>query len=107
VYGAESIGETWYAAAFGGKAIFDKQAEMLRPFIPVLGVDADAPGRQALCRICEDLRSKNIEPMYVKPPPPFKDWNAMLQKVSPLVMLTYIRRNERPLTDQDLLLLMR
>ena len=106
VYGAESIGEKAYACAFGGKTISEKQIEMLRPYIPVLGVDTDRAGRQALCRICQELRSAAINPMWVKPPPPYKDWNAMLQKVHPRVMLAYIRQNERPMTDQDLLLLM-
>ena len=105
-HSAESLGEKMYSAAFGSKNVSEKQIEMLRPYIPVMGLDADWYGRRALARVCQELRSKGMLPYFVRPPEKWKDWNKMLQETSPKVLIRYIQRNERPITETDLLRLL-
>ena len=105
-YSAQSLGEKMYAAAFGGKNVSEKQVEILRPFVPVLGLDADWYGKRALARVCQDMKSKHIMPYFVRPPDKWKDWNKMLQETSPKVLVRYIQNNERPITESDLLRLL-
>lgn len=92
------------SCALGGKAIFDKQIEMIRGFIPVLCFDTDDKnidaGGQALVEVGEILKSKGFDKVYyVRPPKKYKDWNKMLVDTSEKIVNYYIQKNETEFTD--------
>lgn len=83
------------AAAFGGKEMFEAQAEYLRNYIPVLCVDNDKAGLSALKKVGDFLISQGFNKIfYIRPPKGFKDWNELLTKgLSPKVVRSYINKN--------------
>lgn len=84
------------AGAFGGKHLTENQLELLRSFRPVICVDSDKAGTEALAKIGETLLQNGFaEVGFVRPPRPYKDWNEMLQKVGPKVLAHYVRNKER------------
>ena len=92
-----------YAAAIGGKAIGDKQVEMLRPYIPVLAFDADSgtkdAGGTALVDIGNKLKQKGFdEVFFARPPKKYKDWNKMLVEVGPKIIQAYLGSCKKPYT---------
>lgn len=96
------------AAAIGGKAIEEKQIEMIRGYNPVLCLDTDTgrvdSGGNALLKIGNALKAKGFNALsFVRPPIKFKDWNKMLSDVGPKILHAYIKQNEKPYTDETFL----
>jgi DNA primase len=102
-FSAIQEGHKMYTAAFGGKNISDKHLEIVSPFMPVLCVDTDKAGKQGVISMNERMRARGLRPYLIRPPKQFKDWNKMLQEVGPKVLITYIRKNEKPITDRVLM----
>lgn len=86
----------YYSAAFGGKALSDAQVEILKPYIPVLCLDADKAGAEALIKMGDYLLKKGFSEVYfVRAPKEYKDWNGMLQNNSEKIVRFYISKNEK------------
>lgn len=86
----------FHGVAIGGKQIYDRQVEYIKDYIPVICVDTDKAGDQALLEIGDKLISKGFEKIfYVRPPSSFKDWNEMLVKTSVNLIRAYIAKNEK------------
>ena len=101
------VGESLYTGAFGGKSLSDKQAEMLRPYDPlILCLDADKAGKSGLINMAQKLHAFGKRPYYVRPPEKYKDWNKMLEIVGEKIVVHYLLRNIKPLDDRELLKLM-
>ena len=84
------------AAAFGGKALSDAQCEILKPYVPVLCLDADRAGAEALPKMGDLLLRKGFKKVfYVRAPKEHKDWNSMLQNDGEKIIRVYIRNNEK------------
>ena len=85
-----------YSAAFGGKALSDAQVEILKPYIPVLCLDADKAGADALLVMGDFLLKKGFSDVYfVRAPKEYKDWNGMLQNSGEKLIRFYINSNEK------------
>lgn len=96
-FDADSIAQTSFCGgALGGKAISEKQIELLRGYEICLCLDNDKHGRPATMLIGQMLVAAGFIVSYVRPPGTFKDWNEMLVKVGPDVMEAYIERHEKP-----------
>lgn len=79
------------AGAFGGKSITEAQVELMRDYVPVICVDNDNAGRDALPKICNFLKSYGINDIsYVRPPIGYKDWNDVLCKFGPNILRKYV-----------------
>jgi hypothetical protein len=85
------------AAAMGGKELGDRQFEYLKPFTPVLCLDTDKAGGEALLNIGSKLKRKGISEVYfVRPPQGTKDWNDLFIKHGPKIVRAFILKNEKP-----------
>lgn len=84
-----------FAGAFGGKAMSESQIEFIRPYKPVISLDNDTAGINALPQIGDSLISKGINFKYVFPPKQCKDWNQMLEKYGPRILSAYLKNNEK------------
>ena len=103
-FDALSIAKTGlFAGALGGKNIFDSQIEFMRPYKPVICIDNDEAGREALPKIGDALRRRGIMLGYVMPPKEKdgvkRDWNKLLEKYGPKILSAYLEHNERPYDD--------
>ena len=86
----------FHSAAFGGKEIYDKQIEYISDYVPVISVDTDKAGDEALLDIGDKLISRGFTKVfYIRPPAVFKDWNEMLVKHSPNLIKAYILKNKK------------
>jgi len=84
------------SAALGGKNMTDKQVEMLRGLVPVLALDADDAGAEALPKIAKNLMSKGFGKIfYVRPCKEFKDWNGLLVAKGKKILRHYILSKEK------------
>lgn len=84
------------SVALGGKNMTDAQLGMLKDTLPVLCLDADEAGGQALPRIATRLRKAGFASVrYVRPSKEHKDWNGLLVARGPDVLAGYIRSQER------------
>lgn len=84
------------SAALGGKNMTDKQIEMIKNYIPVLCLDADDAGGDALIKIANKLLSKGINQIfYVRPCLEFKDWNGLLVEKGDKILKYYIKTQEK------------
>ena len=86
----------FHSAAFGGKSLSDAQVEILKPYIPVLCLDADKAGSEALPVMGDFLLRKGFSDIsFIRAPKECKDWNAMLQNNGEKLVRFYINNNER------------
>lgn len=86
----------FFSAACGGKELSEAQISLLRSYIPVLCVDNDKAGLNALSKLGDALLEKGVKDIrFVRPSTEYKDWNAMLQKVGSRVMSQYIKHREK------------
>ena len=78
-FDAMSLAQCGYnAGAVGGKALSDKQKEMLKPYRVTVAFDSDKAGRDAY-RIADELLSQRFSEIgIVRPPQGVKDWNKLL-----------------------------
>lgn len=85
-----------YSAALGGKAMTQRQMELLSPYEIVLCLDADDAGGKATSSIASELLSsgKN-EVRYVRPSLEYKDWNGLLVAKGPKILAAYVRAQEK------------
>jgi len=84
------------SAAFGGKNLSEAQIKILTPYIPVLCLDADNAGAEALPKMGDSLlRMGFSEVFYVRASKEHKDWNSMFQNDGQKVVRAYIKQNER------------
>lgn len=102
-YAGQQVDEKMYAGAFGGKNLSDMQIELLRPYEITLALDRDAAGEKAVALMAQTLRSLGKGCHYVLPPEGFKDWNEMLQKTSPGILIRFLLRNRRTVDVATLL----
>lgn len=96
-FDAECIAEAGLpAAAFGGKAISDKQAMMLVEYKPVLCLDNDKAGKAALTNIAKLLIHRGFGVIsYVRPASAFKDWNEMAIHFGTNILKAFITSQEK------------
>jgi DNA primase len=94
-----------HGGACGGKALTDKQLELLRPYSICICFDTDKSGETALNKIGDKLISSGIrEVSYVRPPVDSKnpqkkmDWNKMLVELGERIVELYISTQEKPFT---------
>lgn len=84
------------AAACGGKAVSEKQIEMLKPYQVAIAFDADKSGAGALNKLGEVFEHHaDFQVAYVRPPLAYKDWNCMLIDCGPKVIRAYIEKEEK------------
>lgn len=83
--------------ALGGKNLSQDQAEYLRGYRPVVCLDNDISGREAILTVGENFLSHGFATglAFVRPPVGFKDWNAMLLKLKPVIIKAYIQKAQR------------
>jgi len=85
------------AAACGGKAVSEKQMEMLKTYHVAIAFDADKSGAGALNKLGGIFEHyADVKVTYIRPPTRYKDWNEMLKDAGPRVMAAYIHQNEQP-----------
>jgi DNA primase len=89
----------FHSAALGGKAATEKQISMIKEFKPVLCLDADDAGTEALSKIASTLMTKGISVSYVKPCKEYKDWNGLLEEKGERILREYVRTQERPYNE--------
>lgn len=94
------------SGAWGGKNVSDTQAKLMRPYIPVICLDNDKAGREALPKIAAFLRERGFKEIwYVKPcgleTGKKVDWNDMLVKFGPKLLKAYILRYEKRWDELD------
>ena len=86
----------FYSAAFGGKNLSEHQVEIIKPNVPVLCLDADKAGADALVTMGDFLLQKGFKDIfYVRAPKEYKDWNGMLQHNKEKIVKFYISNNEK------------
>jgi len=85
-----------YSAAFGGKELSDAQIEIIKSYVPVLCLDADSAGADALPKMGDFLLQKGFKNIfYVRASKEHKDWNAMYQHDGLKVVRYYIHQHEK------------
>jgi hypothetical protein len=84
------------SVALGGKNMTDAQVAMLVGTNPVLCLDADEAGAEALPRIAQKLQKNKFKTIrYVRPSREYKDWNGLLVAKGPRILAEYIKSQER------------
>jgi len=84
------------SAAFGGKNLTQIQMHLIKNYIPVLCLDSDEAGSNALVNMGDSLLKNGFEEIYyVRAPKKHKDWNKMLQTDGEKVTKYYIMMNEK------------
>jgi DNA primase len=86
----------FYSAALGGKALTDKQTEMIKDCTPVLCFDSDEAGTAALAKVAHSLFSKGFSKIfYVRPCREYKDWNGLLVAKGEKILRHYVLSQEK------------
>lgn len=86
----------FHAGAYGGKSVSESQAIIISQYVPVICLDGDASGKDALPAAGDALLSHGVrEICYVRPPEGYKDWNDLHKAVGPKVVRHYVLKNER------------
>lgn len=84
------------SVALGGKNISAAQMEMIEGCLPVLSLDADDAGGQAMPRIACSLIKAGFEKVrYVRPSREHKDWNGLMVARGEAVLRRYVETQER------------
>jgi len=84
------------SAAFGGKNLSEAQAEILKPYTPVICLDADKAGADALIKMGDFLLKKGFKDVFfIRAPKEHKDWNSMLQSDGEKIIRIYINNHEK------------
>lgn len=86
----------FYSAAFGGKNLSEAQIKILLPYVPVLCLDADKAGAEALPKMGDSLLKMGFDEVYyVRASKEHKDWNSMYQNDGEKIIRAYIKQNEK------------
>lgn len=84
------------SVALGGKNMTDPHLDMIRGLRPVLCLDADDSGGEALPRMATKLSNAGFESIrYVRPSCEYKDWNGLLKARGTKAVEAYIKHNEK------------
>lgn len=84
------------SAALGGKAMSETQMNMINRSVPVICLDADDAGADALPKIAKQMMARGVTSIfYVRACKEFKDWNGMLVEKGEKILRHYVRANER------------
>lgn len=84
------------SAALGGKAMSETQINMIKDCVPVICLDADEAGADALPKIAKQFLSRGMTNIsYVRACKEFKDWNGMLVEKGEKILRHYVKANER------------
>jgi DNA primase len=84
------------SAAFGGKELSEAQINLLRPYDPILCLDADNAGGNALIMMGDFLLQKGFDNVsYVRAPKEHKDWNKMYEVCGERIVRAYIKQNKK------------
>jgi DNA primase len=84
------------SVALGGKNMTDPQIDMIKGLRPVLCMDADESGGEALPRIAQRLFRAGFDKIrYIRPCKEHKDWNGMLVARGPEAIQRYIETQEK------------
>jgi len=95
-----------YAGACGGKALSEKQIDMLRRYRIALAFDSDKAGEdiyqiwESMSKLGKTKTGDTYRITLVRPPKQYKDWNKFLIKHDPYTIRGYIASYEDP-CDQD------
>lgn len=85
------------SVACGGKKVSSGQWNQLKLRKVVLAFDNDSKGAEAVAHNAREYESLfGRKALRIRPPHPFKDWNAFLIKESEKVILSYVQKNVRP-----------
>jgi DNA primase len=86
----------FYSAAFGGKNLSLAQINIIKNYIPVLCLDADSAGGNAIISMGDSLLKNGFHNIYyIRASKEHKDWNEMYIQDGPKVIRAYIRQNEK------------
>lgn len=91
------------AAALGGKSLSETQLNILKEYNPVIALDNDSAGRNALLVIGETFLGNGLKTNYVIPPGEYNDWNALLQDFNPDIVRGCIEKTEKEFTETTVL----
>lgn len=84
------------SVALGGKNLTDSQVQMLKGMKPVICLDADDAGANALPKMALKLKIAGFsEITYVRPCSEYKDWNGLLVEKGPKILAAYVRTQEK------------
>jgi DNA primase len=86
----------FHSAALGGKVMSETQMRMISEYVPVLCLDADEAGGEAMPKIANLLFAKGFkEVFYVRPCKEYKDWNGLLVEKGDKILKGYVRSQEK------------
>lgn len=102
-FDAMSINQCGFnSAALGGKSMTETQMKMIANYTPVLCLDADKAGGEALPKMANSLLSKGFSNIfYVRPCKEYKDWNGLLVEKGHKILRHYILNQEKEFTNWD------
>lgn len=84
------------SVALGGKHMTPKQVEMIRGCKPVLALDADSSGGEALPGLAHMLFQAGFKQVrYIRPSEEYKDWNGLLVARGHKTLAFYIQSHEK------------
>lgn len=84
------------SVALGGKNISERQIEMIKSYTPVLCLDSDDAGAEALPKIAKMFLARGIlKIFYVRPCKEYKDWNGMLVEKGIKILKQYVKSQEK------------
>jgi DNA primase len=84
------------SVALGGKSITTQQIKMISGCLPVLSLDADSAGGEAMPRMASSLAKAGFEKIrYVRPSQEYKDWNGLMIARGPAVVRLYVETQEK------------
>jgi DNA primase len=84
------------SVALGGKSITEAQIKMISGCVPVLSLDADDAGAEAMPRMASALMRAGFDRVrYVRPSKEYKDWNGLMSSRGEEVVRLYIQKQER------------
>lgn len=84
------------SVALGGKSMTPQQIKMISGCVPVLSLDADEAGGEAMPRMATALARAGFDKIrYVRPSREYKDWNGLMVARGPAVVRLYVDTQER------------
>ena len=89
------------ACALGGKSLSDAHLGLLRGYRICLCLDNDESGDKAWLDISKKMVENGFNVEFVRPPKGYKDWNEMLQKLDPQIILGYVTKEQKPYSIRE------
>lgn len=86
--------------ACGGKALSDAQVEYIRNYKVCLALDEDEAGFSGILEMSQKLTLAQVNNVtFVRPPVGLKDWNKMLVKFNPEIIVAWIEKYEKAIDE--------